>query len=64
MGIARLGAITGPLFGGLLLEIGLARNAMFIVLAGIALIPLVAMYFALLGWRRHPVEEEGELAGA
>jgi len=64
VGIARLGAITGPLFGGLLLEIGLARNAMFIVLAGIALIPLVAMYFALLGWRRHPVEEEGELAGA
>lgn len=64
VGIARLGAITGPLFGGLLLELGLARNAMFIVLAGIAVIPLVAMYFALLGWRRHPADEEGELAPA
>lgn len=52
VGIARLGAITGPLFGGLLLELGFGRGLMFVVLAGVALVPLVAMYFAMQGWRR------------
>jgi MFS family permease len=52
VGIARLGAITGPLFGGLLLELGLARSSMFAVLAAVALVPLVAMFFAMQGWRR------------
>ncbi len=52
VGLARLGAITGPLFGGLLLELDLARNAMFLVLAGISLVPLIAMHFAMYGWSR------------
>lgn len=52
VGIARLGAITGPLFGGLLLELGMPRSNMFAVLAVVALIPLVAMYFAIQGWGR------------
>ena len=52
VGIARLGAITGPLFGGLLLELGFARGGMFLVLAGVSLLPIVALYFAMLGWGR------------
>lgn len=52
VGIARLGAITGPLFGGLLLELGLPRSSMFAVLAIVGLVPLVAMYFAMQGWSR------------
>lgn len=55
VGIARLGAISGPLFGGLLLELGFARNLMFVVLAGVSVVPIIAMSIALRGWKR--VEE-------
>ncbi|WP_158512737.1 MFS transporter [Sphingobium sp. SYK-6] len=58
VGIARLGAISGPVFGGLLLELGLGRDGMFIVLASMALAPLIAMYFAMMGWRRAPANED------
>jgi len=54
VGIARLGAITGPLFGGLLLELGFARLGMFLLLAAISLLPIVTIQFAIRGWRRTP----------
>lgn len=54
VGIARLGAITGPLFGGLLLELGFARAGMFLVLAMVSLLPVVALSLAMREWRRHP----------
>lgn len=64
VGIARLGAISGPLFGGLLLEIGFARNLMFVVLAGISLVPIVAMVIALRGWKRVEAREADEALAA
>jgi MFS family permease len=47
LGIARIGAITGPMFGGLLLELGYPRSTMFIVLAGMSLAPIIAIFFIL-----------------
>lgn len=51
VGIARLGAITGPMFGGLLLELGYPRGTMFAVLAAISLIPILAMLLIVRGAR-------------
>ena len=53
VGIARLGAITGPLFGGLLLELGFARAGMFLLLAAVSIVPLLAL-LAMQGRRRMP----------
>jgi MFS family permease len=55
VGIARLGAISGPLFGGLLLELGYPRATMFAVLAVISLLPILAMFLMA---RAHKPEAE------
>jgi len=49
---ARIGGIAGPVLGGLMLELGVGRGAMFAVLAIIALVPMVALLAA-----RSQVEE-------
>ena len=55
VGIARLGSIAGPLFGGLLLELGFGRSAMFLVLAAVSVLPFLALLLAMQAWRRRPV---------
>lgn len=52
IGISRLGAITGPLFGGLLLELGFERMGMFVLLAGLSILPIIAMRFVGLPSRQ------------
>ncbi|MEZ5709293.1 MAG: MFS transporter [Blastomonas sp.] len=49
VGVARLGAITGPVFGGLLLANGFDRAGLFLILAVLSLVPIIAMRFISRG---------------
>jgi len=43
VGIARIGGIVGPVLGGLMFELGVARGAMFSILAVIALLTMASL---------------------
>lgn len=61
VGIARLGSIAGPLFGGLLLELGFPRSSMFLLLAAVSVLPFLALLLAMRAWRRVPVASAVQL---
>lgn len=44
VGWGRVGAIIGPMLGGVLVGAGLARSSIFIIFAAISVVPAIAMY--------------------
>lgn len=46
VGFGRIGAIAGPMIGGLLLSAGFGRMNIYFIFSAIAVIPVVTMYYA------------------
>jgi AAHS family 4-hydroxybenzoate transporter-like MFS transporter len=57
MGVARLGAILGPVIGGVLLAAGVSTPVVFLVIAIVSVVAALAMLLmGLFVLRRHPVQ--------
>ena len=48
MGIGRIGAIVGPVVGGILLAAGVASKSLFVIAAGISLVAAISVF--CMGW--------------
>lgn len=63
VGFGRIGAIAGPMIGGLLLSAGFGRMDTYFIFSAIAVIPVVTMYYAYRIAARAPHRGGGVVPG-